>query len=67
MRSWQVGSESLRGNEEALNHAREGGVGMTRRLLSIPETAECIGSAPGTLRNPVSRGDRLPRLSGSRR
>ena len=30
---------------------------MGKRLLSIPEAAEYIGHAPGTLRNRFSRGD----------
>ena len=30
---------------------------MAKRLLSIPEVAEYIGHAPGTLRNRIFRGE----------
>ncbi len=50
-----VGSETFRGWEATRRFRQKGGMG--KRLLSIPEAAEYIGHAPGTLRNRISRGD----------
>jgi predicted DNA-binding transcriptional regulator AlpA len=50
------GDDQGNGNAPLGTH-EEGGMRMSKRLLSIPETAEYIGHAPSTLRNQLYRGE----------